>query len=221
MRRSVSGQRLWTRRFRTHRCGRPDKYANVRYGNLTADTPGQPGCSNALTGGPATLDGGASNTAAYRYTLAAALVSQYQDSSNAADPATLNGGSPTNVAIQEAVWYITANNDFPPAGSNFTSLPVPNPGSAGKYQYWVNYALDNASSVNLNAWAVISGPANAAGALSASSDRGWQPFIPDFSGSGRRYPRTGLLRIAGPWVGRIIRCLVLPASRGDARVANR
>jgi len=150
---------------------------NVRYGNLTSVSPtGTPaGWANSVTD-PTNLDGGgatAENSAAYRYTLAAALVSQYVDSSNTPDPVNLNGGSGINQALQEAVWYITYNSDYqsgatwPPSGQGI-SAPVACTGSNNvntNYMCWVQYAEANANTVNTSAWAVASGPTNASGTL--------------------------------------------------------
>jgi hypothetical protein len=156
---------------------------NVRYGNLgtvdpTGAAPG--GWANAVTD-PTNLDGGGSaaqNSAAYRYTLAAALVSQYVDSTPAINPTNLDGGSSVNQAIQEAIWYITYNSDYqtgatwPPPGQGISS-PVSCSGgqsalnSTGNTDYacWVQYAENNANTVNTSAWAVLSGPADASGNL--------------------------------------------------------
>jgi hypothetical protein len=150
---------------------------NVRYGNLgTVDPTGAaPGWANAVTD---TAAPSLANTAAYRYTLAAALVSQYVDTTNKPDPTNLNGGSAVNQAIQEAIWYITYNSDYetgatwPPPGQGISS-PVSCLGgqsalnSSGNTDYacWVQYAEANANSVNTSAWAVVSGPADQNGNL--------------------------------------------------------
>jgi hypothetical protein len=152
---------------------------NVRYGDLTTVSPtgATPGWANAVTD-PTNLDGGQANSAAYRYTLAAALVSQYVDTTPAPNPTNLNGGSPVNQAIQEAIWYITYNSDYqngatwPPPGQGISS-PVTCSGaqsalnSTGNTDYacWVQYAEANANTVNTSAWAVISGPTDATGNL--------------------------------------------------------
>jgi hypothetical protein len=156
---------------------------NVRYGNLstvdpTGAAPG--GWANAVTD-PTNLDGGGSNaenSAGYRYTMAAALVSQYVDTTPAINPTNLDGSSTVNQAIQEAIWYITYNSDYqtgatwPPPGQGISS-PVSCLGgqsalnSTGNTDYacWVQYAETNANTVNTSAWAVISGPASASGTL--------------------------------------------------------
>ena len=92
--------------------------SNVRYGTLDSVSPPPPGWLNSVTD-PSHLDGNDPNSAAYRYTLAAASVSQYIDSSNVADPTNLNGSSPVNTAIQEAIWYITYNNEYPADGGTW------------------------------------------------------------------------------------------------------
>lgn len=132
-----------------------DQY--VQYGEITTSGGSSPSWSNGLSG-PTTVDGTTdTNSAAYRYTLAAALVSQYVYSGG-----TLDGSNPTNLAIQEAVWYITANNT---SGTDpGFGFPTPNAGSNTNYAYWLNYVLTNqnnvVTNVNLNQWAVVSGPAN-------------------------------------------------------------
>jgi hypothetical protein len=150
---------------------------NVRYGDLSSVSPtGSPaGWANAVTD-PTNLDGGGStaeNSAAYRYTLAASLVSQYVDTTPAPDPVNLNGSSGVNQAIQEAIWYVTYNSDYqsgatwPPSGQGINS-PVACSGSNNvntNYMCWVQYAETNANTVNTSAWAVVSGPTDASGNL--------------------------------------------------------
>jgi len=152
--------------------------SNVRYGTLDSVSPPAPGWLNTVTD-TLGLDGGDANSAAYRYTLAAALVSQYVDSGNVANPTNLNGSSPVNTAIQEAIWYITYNNEYPgdgatwPPESDISSLTCGagqnalNSSGNTNYACWVRYAEANAGSVKTNAWAVISGPTNAGGTLQA------------------------------------------------------
>jgi len=151
---------------------------NVRYGNLNSVDPtgAAPGSwTNAVTDAAAPS---LANTAAYRYTLAAALVSQYVDSTSTSNPTNLNGGSPVNAAIQEAIWYITYNSDYqtgatwPPPGQGIAPTRTCGSGqsalnSTGNTDYtcWVQYAEANANSVNTSAWAVVSGPADNNGNL--------------------------------------------------------
>ena len=132
--------------------------SNVRYGTLNS-VGGTSGWANALTGGggfnagPTTLDNGNSNSAAYRYTLAAALVSQYVDTSNVKDPANLNGSSSVNLAIQEAIWYITYNNQSDVQGTrniNMQQLSVHS-------WYWMMRFLAHPSEDDLNKSAVVGG----------------------------------------------------------------
>lgn len=137
----------------------------VRYGNLNSVSPPAPGWINSLSD----PSSNALNSAADRYTMAALLVSEYTDGTNP-DPANLINNA-QNQAIQEAIWYITANNDYYPGGSD---APFPmTAGSCSTFsvtnaQCWVNYAESNVDSALtnntfLNDWAVISGPANPAG----------------------------------------------------------
>lgn len=144
----------------------------VRYGNLDSVSPPAPGWSNTLSD-PTGSDGNDPNSAAYRYTLAAALVSQYQDSNGNADPANLVNSS-QNQAIQEAIWYITANNEYypgsPSTGTSDGPYTLPNGTPACGVTFdannplcWVNYAETNVTSVTTKDWAVISGPADPAG----------------------------------------------------------
>ena len=153
---------------------------NVRYGDLNSvDSTGTtgPGWANSVTD-PTSLDGGQVNSAAYRYTLAAALVSQYVDTTPALDPVNLDGGSAVNKAIQEAIWYITYNSDYqtgatwPPPGQGISSPVSCSAGqsalsSTGNTDYacWVQYAEANANIVNTSAWALVSGPTDASGNL--------------------------------------------------------
>ena len=156
---------------------------NVRYGDLNTVSPSgaTSGWTNAVTD-PTNLDGGQSNSAAYRYTLAAALVSQYADTTPAPDPTNLDGGSAVNQAIQQAIWYITYNSEYqsgatwPPPGLGLTSpascssaQSVTNSTGNTDYACWVQYAEANANTVNTNGWAVVSGPADASGNLLAPS----------------------------------------------------
>ena len=136
----------------------------VRYGNLPTSSQQW---INSVTD-PTGIDAGETNSAAYRYTLAAALVSQYQDGSGSADPVNVNGSSAINTAIQEAIWYITYNNDYQ-TGATWPPFPSAAQSpcttfSATNYSCWIQYAENNANTVNLNAWGVVSGPASAGGA---------------------------------------------------------
>jgi len=135
--------------------------SNVRYGNLDGLSSGSSaGWTYGLSwSGPGTVD---TNSAVFRYTLAAALISQY-----AGNPGQL-AGNPEDLAIQQAIWYITSNKDYtnedPPfINSDGSSATVNDP------LYWVNYVESNTnnsvSGLNLNSWAVVSGPANADGTL--------------------------------------------------------
>jgi len=75
--------------------------SNVRYGDLNS-VSNTDGWVNSLSGPP----GADLNSAAYRYTLAAALVSQYVDNSTPTpviNPTNLDGNSSVNKAIQEAI----------------------------------------------------------------------------------------------------------------------
>jgi hypothetical protein len=185
---------------------------NVRYGNLnTVDPTGAtPGWTNAVTD-PTNLDGGgatAENSAAYRYTLAAALVSQYADTTATANPTNLDGSSPVNQAIQEAIWYITYNSDYQtgatwaPAGLG-AGAPVACSGPNNvntNYMCWVQYAEANANTVNTSAWAVISGPANSSGNLLApqiiNGSPSYQTFLAQVDGSPTPEPTYFVLTLA-------------------------
>jgi hypothetical protein len=170
---------------------------SVRYGNLTSVSPsGSPvGWSNSLTD-PTGLDAGQMNSAAYRYTLAAALVSEYNGSPTATDPQELTN-TPVNAAIQEAIWYITYNSDYqtgatwPPTGSGIPAADncgagsgvdsaAPTGAAADDYSCWVQYAEDNANTVNTSAWAVISGPADASGNLLSPANVDGSPSYQTF-----------------------------------------
>lgn len=143
---------------------------NVRYGNQTSDwdnTVTDPANASVPT-----------NTVAYRYALAAALVSEYEGPNSSINsplttttPDPVNSPDPTNPvdnsvdqAIQTAIWYVTYNSDygpttwppFSPSAYNVQQgLAASNPSN---YLYWVNWAENNVDSVNLNDWGVISGP---------------------------------------------------------------
>jgi hypothetical protein len=142
---------------------------SVRYGNQTTDwanpvtDPSNPSVNT--------------NSAAYRYALTAALISEYEDvNSSISSPLTVNTADPinnpdptnpvdnsVNQAIQTAIWYMTYNSEyeaaswapFNPAAYNVQQgSAASNPSN---YLYWVNWAEHNVDSVNLNDWAVISG----------------------------------------------------------------
>lgn len=148
---------------------------NVRYGNLDSVSPtGTPaGWANSLTA-PGGID---ANSAAYRYTLAAALVSQYVDTTSAQNPTNLDGSSGINHAIQEAIWYVTYNSDYQPGATWATIAPDIGPATCNggqsalnatgdtDYACWVKYAEANSQTVNTSAWAVISAPALPNGTL--------------------------------------------------------
>jgi hypothetical protein len=151
----------------------PSTESNVRYGTLDS-TDTASGWVNGVTA-PNGVD---ANSSAYRYTLAAALTSQYIDSGNVADPTNPNGGSPVNIAIQEAIWYVTYNNEYPANGTIWPPSGIsPATCLAGQsatnstgnadYACWVQYAEANSTTVNTSQWGVISGPANSQGVLQA------------------------------------------------------
>jgi len=130
------------------------------------------------------------NTAAYRYALAAALVSQYDAGSSSGTTQVDSGNDPTNVsdsarnqAIQTAIWYVTYNHDY-----GATTWPPFTDSSAqtAAYTTWVTWAENNVDSVNLNDWAVISGPANGSGTPpSLTSPNGvYQTFLAQVNDSG-------------------------------------
>jgi hypothetical protein len=164
---------------------------NVRYGDLdsvdpTGAAPG--GWANSLTA-PVGLD---SNSAAYRYTLAAALVSQYVDSTSTPDPTNLQGSSAVNKAIQEAIWYVTYNSDYQTGATWATIAPgqigpetcgagetVTNGGNTD-YACWVKYAEANVQNVNTSAWAVISAPAEPNGTLDDPTNLFGNPAYPAY-----------------------------------------
>jgi hypothetical protein len=137
---------------------------DVRYGTL--DSTGTPGWLNSVTA-PVGVD---ANSAAYRYTLAAALISQYEDTSTAVDPTNPDGSSAVDRAIQEATWYVTYNNEYPADGTTWppagditlpdscTSAGETNLTNPDNYMCWVKYAEANAANVNTSQWAVLSGP---------------------------------------------------------------
>lgn len=184
---------------------------SVRYGNLN-DTGGSPGWANAVTD-PTSIDGNETNSAAYRYTLAAALVSQYEGpgtgNTTVINPTNLDGYSSgnadansRNIAIQEAIWYITYNNDYQPGATwppyNLTTSGTaclagsgaPTGGAADNPLCWVQYAEANANSVNTGAWAVISAPADVLnGSLENPQLVGgypsYQTFLVQVSGTGQ------------------------------------
>lgn len=191
---------------------------NVRYGNLTGlgspGNPGTPGWAHALTD-PTGIDGGQVNSAGYRYTLAAALVSQYEgpSPSSFSNPssfdtiADLYGSSSgqsaayaVNTAIQEAIWYITYNYDYSPrtpfpsfmstAACPGSGSALPTGSNADNAMCWVQYAEDNANTVNTGEWGVVSGPANATtGALedpvNSQGYPSYQTFLVQISTTGQ------------------------------------
>ena len=158
---------------------------SVQYGSLTNSST--PGWSNPLTSGSlptgvltngSLVDGGGPSTAAYRFTLAAALVSQYV--SNSGTPGFLNGGLPENAAIQEAIWYLTSNN------SNGTDSAFPfgsltaDVTDVNSYAYWLNKVLTPNNSLvanlDLTKWAVISGPIGQDGTVSPANVGGYNSY---------------------------------------------
>ncbi len=155
--------------------------AGIRYGTLDSVgnnnvNPATIGWTNTVTN-PGNIDGGDPNSAAYRYTLAAALVGQYEGIGGALDPTNPDGNgsdapASVNLAIQQAIWYVTYNNEYNGMWQNGTTWPpdgmslAAGPGDQS-YTYWVNWAEQNATTVNTSAWVVISGPAEANGTLDA------------------------------------------------------
>jgi hypothetical protein len=152
--------------------------AQVRYGTLPSD-----GSSWANTLTPTNNYGYDPNSALYRYTLAAALISEYEDSSNQIDP-TNPANTSQNQAIQTAIWYLTYNNEYNPGATWAPFDPTQygasngNINSPGDYLYWVNWAENNVTSVDLNDWAIVSGPADASGnLLPPNGVNGYQTFL--------------------------------------------
>ena len=94
---------------------------SVRYGNLDSSASA-PNWANALT--PVNNFGYDTNSARYRYALAAALVSQYDNTNNQIQPENPENDA-RNQAVQSAIWDITYNTDYnpgatwPPAGNPF------------------------------------------------------------------------------------------------------
>jgi hypothetical protein len=83
------------------------------------------------------------------------------------------------MAIQEAIWYVTYNNEYPADGTTWPPGGGIGPANCGagqsasdstgntNYGCWVKYAEANSASVNTSQWAVISGPADSQGVLQA------------------------------------------------------
>jgi hypothetical protein len=176
--------------------------SNIRYGTLDSDGTSS-GWVNSVTA-PVGVD---SDSSAYRFTLAAALTSEYIDSSNVADPTNPNGGSAVNTAIQEAIWYVTYNNEYPADGTTWP--PATDIGSATcgagqsalnstgntNYACWVQYAEANESTVNTSQWAVVSGPTDNLGNLLSPPNVGGYPSYQTFLvqvDSGGQVTHTGV-----------------------------
>lgn len=179
---------------------------NVQYNNLTttqsSTSPyGSEAWANTVTD-PAnsSVD---TNSAAYRYALAAALVSQYVSPSNDPDDPANPLNDAENRAIQTAIWYVTYNSDYStPAGPWNTNPSTPgnsggapfNPTAYGvesstlntsNFLYWVSWAETNVDDVNLNDWAVISGPITGGALESPLNDGGvYQTFLVQLTPSG-------------------------------------
>jgi hypothetical protein len=167
----------------------------VQYGNLTS-SGSAPSWNNALTSGLAfaptgsiltTVDGGGVNSAAYRFTLAAALISQY-----APGPTNLTGSLPRNTAIQEAVWYLTSNSTpGTDTAFNFGAITA-NVSDQNNYAYWLNEVLTNQNnavgSVNTDAWAVVSGPASIVDGKVAPQSNSYQTFLAEVITSSHQNP---------------------------------
>jgi len=148
---------------------------NAKWTNpLTSDLP-----TGVAAGGIGpTVDGGAPSTAAYRFTLAAALVSQYV--SNPGTPGFLNGGLAENTAIQEAIWYLTSNTtNGTDSAFPFGSLTA-NVNDVNNYAYWLNKVLTPNNSLvanlDLTRWAVISGPIGPDGTVSPANVGGYNSY---------------------------------------------
>lgn len=143
---------------------------NVRYGDI--NSVGAGGWVNSL-GNATTI------SAAYRYTLAADLVAQYGQ-----------GGVPdnttTNQSIQEAIWYITANNEYTsiPGASDAAFSPA-NALPGTDYMTWVNTAQHDIAQAAIagtlgtlrSSWAVISGPSPLGVPTVQNGYPGYQTFL--------------------------------------------
>ncbi len=153
--------------------------ANVRYGTL--DSVGDPGWTNTLT-----VAGFDPNSDQIRYTMAAALVSQYENSNGVTDP-TQPANNSVNQAIQEATWYVTYNSEYGATNWSDTGIaPASCTGSMNSsndpsnYMCWVKWAEQDSTleNVNTSAWAVISGPVIAGtNTLNAPQSNQYQTFL--------------------------------------------
>jgi hypothetical protein len=165
----------------------PTTESNIRYGTLDSNGTSS-GWVNSVTA-PVGVD---SDSSAYRFTLAAALTSQYVDGSNVADPTNADGGSAVNRAIQEAIWYVTYNNEYPADGTTWPPASDISSATCGAgqsalnstgntdYACWVQYAEANEANVNTSKWAVVSGPTNAQGVLQSPPNVGGYPSYQTF-----------------------------------------
>jgi hypothetical protein len=114
------------------------------------------------------------NTAFDRYTLTAYLVTQYNgfDTSIVGDTTAEQNEAD---AVQQAIWAITNTtlttaddagiyeNDYRSVNATTGALNV------DSVAYWINQAINNASQVNLNGWAVVSWGAQSNGALNTGN----------------------------------------------------
>src|SRR5262249_713858 len=111
------------------------------------------------------------------YALAAALVSQYtSNSANTILDPTNAINNAHNQAVQTAIWYLTYNTDYQPAAT-WPAFSLPSGVSQSAVNYWINWAENHVSSVDLRAWAIISGPATAAGSLLNPTTGMYQTFL--------------------------------------------
>ncbi len=123
----------------------------VRYQNINALAPTNPGWTNDVNGAASGLV-----SATERFRMAAYLVTLYDGFSS--NPTSLSGG-PKNDAIQRAIWGIMHNNVSPTGGTSTFDAYLGTDSQATKESrsgYWRDLAVASFTSVDMTRWAVVS-----------------------------------------------------------------
>jgi len=137
----------------------------VKYGNVT--NGGTPGWTNTSD----TFDSvGLPNDAASRFAMAAYLVSQYNGFVSS-EAGAIVANTAQDLAIQHAIWSLTANNSLPAAFSTISGNDADNTTD----QYWIHQALLNYAGVDTSKWAVVSWTTDSLGNLDSRANK--QTFL--------------------------------------------
>ena len=137
----------------------------VKYGNVTnGGTPGWTNTSDAFD------SAGLPNDAATRFAMAAYLITQYNGFVGS-EAGAIVANTTEDLAIQHAIWSLTANNSLAGAFSTISGNDADNTTD----QYWIHQALLNYAGVDTSKWAVVSWTTDSQGNLDSRANK--QTFL--------------------------------------------